>query len=275
MSETLIVPNPTYENTSYEAILYIYYGNGTLMNASDTMAVLNYTVNATLFRGALDIGTIQPVYLSPGRAEIPLNISIIDSYQLFVYTKKFSLDGSNVSASALAHFSVSSPSVSPLQGFYDAIANFFTLKNFANIAHTLLDTLEIWIPVTLILAGLYYVYRKVRDYIAQDKADKSTVDLVTMNEVNNIFSSGVVDGVPGLIKLYSQLTENQQLAFNTAARGLLRSYPIVKLAQKGKIVTLTMLEAREHILNSQGNTKLKRYYNTLRASFMTKKPKRQ
>ncbi len=270
MSETLVVPNPMYVNTTYEAILYIYYGNGTLMNESDTHAVLDHTANATLFVGTLDLGTIQPVYVSAGEAEIPLNISAIASYRLFVSTSSFSLDGFSVSASAVAHFPVSSRPVSPLQAVYNAFANFFTLSNFAALGHDVLNSLEIWIPVSIILGVLYWAYRKVRNYVAKDKADKATIDLATLGGINNVFSGGVVEGVTGLVKLYSQLTENQQLAFTGAARGLLKAYPIVKIVLKGKISTITMLEARDHILNSQGSTKLSRYYQSLRAAFMTR-----
>ena len=49
---------------------------------------------------------------------------------------------------------------------------------------------------------------------------------------------------------------------------------IVEYSDGKKITTMTMLDVRETIQKAMGNTKLKGYFNTLRAAFMTKSKKK-
>ena len=178
-----------------------------------------------------------------------------------------------MSASALATFSVNTPQLNFWQALSQGWSNFFTAKTFETLGLAIYHELIIWIPVSLILAAIYLIYRKLKDYWGTDKADKATIDLETVGEVNNIFSAHIITGLKGFLDIYATLTENQKFAFDNAARGVLKAYPIVQYSDGKKITTITMLDVRETIQKAMGNTKIKGYFNTLRSAFMTKKKK--
>ena len=102
----------------------------------------------------------------------------------------------------------------------------------------------------------------------------TNVSIRTVGEVNDIFSAHVISGLKGLLDIYATLTGNQKFAFDNAARGVLKAYDIVEYSDGKKITTMTMLDVRETIQKAMGNTKLKGYFNTLRAAFMTKSKKK-
>jgi hypothetical protein len=276
MSETLSVPT-AYTNQSFSISLYFFYGNGSLMNSTDTYLAINNTGNATLFAMSGNLksvyGIVSMSYLSPGKAVMSLNISKAGTYELFVSTAKFQISGSNVSASALATFTVSAPSLNFWQALLQGWDNFFTAKTFETLGLAIYHELIIWIPVSLILAALYLIYRKLKDYWGTDKTDKATIDLRTVGEVNDIFSAHVISGLKGILDIYATLTGNQKYAFDNAARGVLKAYDIVDYNDGKKIITMTMLDVRETIQKAMGNSKIKGYFNTLRAAFMTRKKK--
>jgi hypothetical protein len=276
MSETLSVP-AAYTNQSFSISLYFFYGNGTLMNSTDTYLAINSTGNATLFAMSGNLksvfGIVSMSYLSPGKAVMSLNISKAGTYELFVSTSKFQISGSNVSASALATFSVNTPQLDFWQSLLQGWNNFFTAKTFETLGLAIYHELIIWIPVTLIIAALYLIYRKLKDYIGTDKQDKATIDLGTIREVNDIFSSGLIVGTMGILNTYATLTENQKYAFDNAARGVLKAYPIVKYSDGKRVTTLTMLEVRDSIGKAMGTSRLRGYFNAFRAAFMTRKKK--
>jgi len=144
-------PSSFQKNTTAYYVVAVAYPNGTSMDSTDTLLVLN-NMQVQLFRNGQFFSLETPYYIQPGKIGIKLNLSQIGSnYVLDVLVTTFSLNGHNTSAQATTSFSVLA--YNPNTNFWDSLLNgiaggFYKVSLYLGI-------------IVTIIAFVLYVYRFV------------------------------------------------------------------------------------------------------------------
>ena len=226
--------------------VYLYYGNGTAFNLTETGNAFAYTTLYVL-QGNTIVHTYAPIKYSAGTIEFSIAALPTGQYTFYVVVLSFDINGSPVHASTTKVIPVSPPSVSPLTSFED-----FWSELWNSISQNLLVTFL----VTLAILALAYLVRIIWKKIRGDKQ--------TATQINDTI---LADAVKQLEHPYGNMTEalyafsaleySEQTKFLTASREVLR---LEQVEVGGKMTNLD--KVRDYILkvkkHPDGNSILSR-----------------
>ena len=198
-------------NQSYVIPLYLYYGNGTRMDLSDTELAFAYST-LYILDGNTVIHTYAPSNFSAGVIDFAIAPLKTGQYTFFANVAKFSISGVKVHASLSKVINVSPAVASPLTAF----------ENFWNeLGSSLSQNLLVTFLVTLtILAGAYFI----KIFWTHIRGDKKTA-----TQINDTI---LADAIKHLEQPYSQMSDtlkaftgleySEQSKFLTASKEVLR-----------------------------------------------------
>ncbi|MBX8634786.1 MAG: hypothetical protein KHF84_09840, partial [Thermoplasmata archaeon] len=243
MSLAFGISNSLNTNQSYVVPLYLYYGNQTRFNLTDTALAFPY---ATLYvlQGNTVIHTYAPVNYSAGAIDFSVAGMPTGQYTFYAEVSSFNLSGSPVHAAITQTENIQPKTLSPLQSFEQ-----FWVGLGQSIASNLLVTLIVTLFLVIGTFGLRYLIRYINRKLKRDKTDAQAVDNSLVASAATELTQGNLQSNYDLAAKYASLSTAQQDAFMRSPDGVVDKIP-VKIGSRA----MTLLDAR-NILEKMQNHK--------------------
>jgi hypothetical protein len=243
------VPSAINANASLSVPLYLYYGNGTRMNATDTLLAFPLTT-LYVMQGNIIVHTYAAVSYSPGEMDFSVAALPAGYYTFFAVVLPFNISGVPVHASVTKAVSASFPVLSPIQSFVVGFEEFF-----AAMGQNLLVTAVVSV---LFIVGAY-AGKKLIDYISRklkrDKKDTQSVDMVLTADIVNTMTASPIPSQLDLATRFAGLSDaSQEVFLHRAADGMLKNYPVIYMNRTSNLMELRIM--LEKLSKQKGKPKI-------------------
>jgi len=238
LSLSIGVTHNVLANTTLVVPIYLYYGNGSRMNLTDT-ALLSTYVTLYVLQGNTVVYKYAPYNYTAGVINFKVAPLKPGSYTFYATVSSVKIAGSPVSTTLTQSVDASPKSPSPLGTFTTGLDEFINV-----IMENLLITLLVAIAIAIGTYGIRYIYRKINKKLKRDKADTQAVDDNLVADVTIKMTQNGLNSPMDIAKRYATLSSSEQVAFMRIPDGVLKNYAV---KYNGNPVTL--MEIREKLLN--------------------------